>query len=559
MIDIKTEYRQNCCGCSACAQICPQKCIEMQEDDEGFAYPRVNLDRCVDCKLCEKVCPIIQKPNFCVHGSTNKPKAFGGWHKDDAVRFDSSSGGAFTLFAEYILSQNGIVYGCTLNEDFRAKHIGVKKISDLYRLRGSKYVQSNINGVYTEIREWLEQGRAVLFTGTPCQAAGLHSFLQHKYDNLYVVDFICHGVPSPKVFCSYIKFLEEKAGNKIISFKFRCKDHGWNPTGLQLGTRTETETGKFIRFSPGWHDAYMNGFLDDIYLRPSCYSCEFKCMSKYYSDITIADFWGVNKVDPKLFDGKGTSLVLLNSTQGEKIFFNVSDKFFYRECDFDRAIKRNQSLIKSAGWNSRREQFFRDYADMSFEKIRVKYMGAFTWALHKAIKISWGMVENVLCRMIGFILKIVNKSWNTGQYQAFMQIVKFSIVGLSNVMVSYLINIIMLLITSPLSIAFDYVIANITAFSLSVLWSFYWNNYFVFTLKTGEYRSIKKTLAKTYIAYGFTGIILNNILSTIWIYGFHCSKFIVPLCNLPINVPINFLINKFWTFREQQHFSTGEK
>lgn len=553
MIDINADNRQECCGCSACAQICPQKCISMQEDAEGFAYPQVDLAKCINCGLCEKVCPIIQKANLYSPDEHNLPRAIGGWHKDESVRLDSSSGGAFTLFAEYILANGGIVYGCTLNEAFRAEHIGVDNMNDLSRLRGSKYLQSDINGVYAEIKGWLKQGRLVLFTGTPCQAAGLHSFLQRKYDNLYVVDFICHGVPSPKVFRSYIKSLEKKLADTVISFKFRCKDCGWNPTGLQLGTLTETESGKLVRLSPGYKDAYMNGFLDDVYLRPSCYACEFKCLPKYYSDITIADFWGVKKVDPKLFDGRGTSLLLINSEHGEEIFDKVKDKFFHKECDLQSAIRRNKSLIKSVAWNPHRERFFQDYAAMPFEKVQKKYMSAFTWAAHKALKMGWGIFESFLHKTIKCLLKLFGQTWNEEQWQNFMQFVRFSMVGISNVIVSYLINILTLLVLTPAGLKFDYIAANTTAFVLSVLWSFYWNNRLVFTLKFGEHRSTWRTLAKTYVVYGFTGIILNNVLSTIWIYGLHMSKFVAPLCNLPISVPINFLLNKFWTYNGEKN------
>lgn len=224
-----------CCGCSACFQICPQKCITMEPDEEGFLYPHFHKENCTNCNLCTTICPILRKQDL-YKNSNRTPKAIGGWHKNEEIRHNSSSGGAFSLFAIHILNQGGIVYGAALDEKLQTKHIGIESIEELNKLRGSKYVQSNINGVYTEIRKNLQQGRPVLFTGTPCQAAGLNSFLSKDYDNLYIMDFICHGVPSPKVFQDYVKYLSDKYKNIVTDFKFRMKDKPWSPTGMQMGT-----------------------------------------------------------------------------------------------------------------------------------------------------------------------------------------------------------------------------------------------------------------------------------------------------------------------------------
>lgn len=259
MIQIWNE-KKNCCGCSACHQVCPRNCIIMVEDEEGFKYPEINEEKCVDCGLCESVCPIIQKPSMYVDNSENMPKAIGGWHIDNEIRYDSSSGGAFTLFAEYIIKHGGIVFGCALNDKLKAVHLGIENIDELYKLRGSKYVQSDISDAFVEIRQHLRNGRLVLFTGTPCQAAGLNSFLNKRYDNLFICDFICHGVPSPKVFNSYISSLEEKYQDRMVGFRFRNKDKGWNPSGLQLGTEVKFKSGTTKRYSPAYRDAFMNGF-----------------------------------------------------------------------------------------------------------------------------------------------------------------------------------------------------------------------------------------------------------------------------------------------------------
>lgn len=545
---IKITDKMGCCGCSACAQICPQKCISMREDMEGFQYPVVDIEKCIECDLCKKACPIIRKADLYIGNDTDRPRAVGGWHKDETIRSDSSSGGAFTLFAEYVISCGGIVYGCALNSDLKAEHISVEKTDDLKKLRGSKYIQSDISGVYREIKDWLGQGRQVLFTGTPCQAAGLNSFLQRKYDNLYVVDFICQGVPSPKVFKSYIKHLEENLDDKIVSFKFRCKDKGWFTTGLQTGTMLETSRGTSRRIFPAFKDSYMNGFLNNIYLRPSCSSCEFKCLPKYYSDITIADFWGVKKVEPELYDGKGTSLILLNTEHGMKLFDAVKKDFYYREYDFNAAVRNNKCLIKSAEANPRRNSFFGDFAEKPFERVARKYLSVSSWAIDRGFEILWDTLENLLRKVIEdiFNIKCSETKWKT-----ILQFFKFSVIGCTNVVVSYLINVTALFLLSPLQLPYDYIAANISAFSLGVLWSYYWNNRLVFALEPGRTRSSFRTLGKVYLSYAFTGIILNNALSTVWIHGLGIPKYIAPLCNIPVSAPINFLFNKLWAFSDK--------
>ncbi|MCH5248460.1 MAG: Coenzyme F420 hydrogenase/dehydrogenase, beta subunit C-terminal domain [Lachnospiraceae bacterium] len=562
MIQVLPDKKQDCCGCSACAQICPKDCIAMTEDNEGFAYPEIDTNKCIGCNLCEKTCPIIVKKNI---NEQNKeyaehfPKAVGGWHKNEAVRFESSSGGAFTLFAEHIIRQGGIVYGAALNEELHTEHIGVERIEDLIKLKGSKYVQSDIAGVYKEIKEQLINSRKVLFTGAPCQCAGLHSFLHSdesfnkdasRYDNLYTCDFICHGVPSPKVFRSYINYLEAKYHDKVVSFRFRNKDKGWNPTGFQMGTDIGFKNIGNKRFVPALRDAYMNGFLDDVYLRPSCYNCEFKSLPKYYADITIADFWGVKKVDPELYDGKGTSLVLLHNEHAKELFDRVKSNFFYKEVDFKAAIHKNKSLLKSSDENPHRDSFFLDYESLPFDKVRKKYMGALTWASHRIMKKAWKCIEKLIKIVFKPVLGLFHIKWGNSEWDSFFQFVKFAMVGVSNSAVSYTINITMLFFLRDAMLTYDYIIANITAFALSVLWSYHWNSRYVFHPDRNKKGWRMKILVKTYISYAVTGIVLNNLLATLWIRGLGISKYLSPLLNLPFSIPTNFFMHKLWAYRE---------
>ena len=551
---IQIDYKKDCCGCGACAGKCPRQCIQMEEDKEGFLYPSVQQGLCIGCGLCEKVCPVLQKDTF-YHGDTGeRPMAIGGWHKDSSIRKDSSSGGAFTLFAARIIKEGGIVYGAAMDGSLRVRHIGVDTLEGLGKLRGSKYVQSSIGDAYPQIEGHLKAGRKVLFSGTPCQAAGLHSFLQRGYGNLYTVDFICHGVPSPKVFSSYVQYLGEKHKDRIISYQFRPRDGKWHPSGLQLGTGTVagTKNGRIIRHTPGFRDYYMNGFLDDVYLRPSCYDCQFKCLPKYYSDITIADFWGVNKVDPELFDGGGTSLVLLNSQKGTSLFEKTKGDFHYKECSFGQAIKKNQSLIKPAPWNPRRESFFKDYNSRPFKAVMRKYMTPFSWGSHKAVKVLGGLFESKLKKAAKALLGTVHIQWSEARWEGCMQFIRFAMVGVTNVAVSYTINITTLALLKGAQLAYDYVAANITAFLLSVLWSYYWNSRLVFTVSQGEKRSKAHTLLKAYAAYAFSGLVLNNLLATFWIHVMGVPKYISPLLNLPISIPVNYLTNKLWAYKKEK-------
>lgn len=520
MILTDSFNKQSCVGCGACI-ICPKGCISMEYDEEGFLYPKVKANDCVSCGLCEKVCPVLNAPgkDDASDDDTNKPTVYGGYHKDETVRLDSSSGGIFTLLSEEIINNGGIVFGCGFDENMKAVHMGVEKLDDLYKLRGSKYVQSEIGDTYRQAKEALDSGRQVLFVGTPCQTSGLKGYLGKEYDNLYTCDFICHGVPSPKIFEKYIENLQEKSGAKVTGFRFRNKDTGWNQSGLQQGTLIEFENGEKIRKSPAFKDSYMNGFLSDLTLRPSCYNCAFKAAPHQTADIMIADFWGVDLVDESLNDKKGTSLVILNNEHGKELFDAVKKDFEGHEVEYYPALAKNPTIKRSASKNLFRKGFFKKARNNDFAKLEKGYMSAFFWAFNKIFNIFFSM-----------------------------QFLKFGLVGLTNTVISYTINVLTLLSLKSFNLKYDYVIANILAFGLSVLWSYNLNSRLVFKAEEGEKRSTGRTLLKTYASYGFSGIVLNNLLSTLWIQVIGISKFISPLLNLIITIPTNFLLNKFWAY-----------
>ncbi len=518
MIKIKENNKKDCCGCGACSQICPAKCIEMKQDKEGFLYPLVNEKLCVECGMCESVCPVLCKSS---NGKQEEravyeePKAYGGWHMDDAIRTDSSSGGTFTLLAEYILKKKGIVFGCALNEDMKAVHIGIDSEKELWKLRGSKYVQSEIGDVYREVKGEVEKGRFVLFVGSPCQVAGLNGFLGKKYGTLYTIDFICHGVPSPAIFEAYMKELENREKSKIISFRFRNKDYGWNQSGLQLGTETKFENGHRIRKYPAFRDSFMNGFLDDIYLRPSCYHCGFKELPKNYADFTIADFWGVNKVNEELNDGRGTSLVLVHNEHAQTMWEQIEGGF-WQEVGFDSAIKKNTALLQSVREHPRRRNFFDDFQEHGFSYVEKKYMSAFTWAIHKTIRMVWNKI---------------------GQF------IKFGLVGISNTLISLAVYYLLVYF------GVHYLIAYTLGFVISVCNAFYWNNKYVFRNK--QEKSLVKAFLKVFASYGVS-FFLSVILMTLLVEMAGISSLIAPVLKLIITIPLNFMLNKIWAFKDKR-------
>lgn len=350
---IKITRPENCCGCSACAQRCPKQCITMEEDPEGFLYPRIDLSKCIDCKLCEKVCPIIN-PN-----EDKQPlEVYATINPDEETRKQSSSGGVFSLFATRIIQENGVVFGARFDENGEVKHDYTETLEGLAAFRGSKYVQSRIGNTYQKAESFLKSGKKVLFSGTPCQIAGLKRFLRKDYDNLITVDFICHGVPSPKIWRHYLKVTcNQLAGGKdyeIKAINFRNKDRGWKNFSFLLNLNVTGKTNKTL-CEPAGNNAYMKGFLGNLYLRPSCHYCAAKS-GKSGSDITIADYWGVQKQNPSLNDDKGVSLAFYNTPKGN-LYKLPSDT----PLSYPKAIKYNRAAVKSHKAHRKRNLFFQKF------------------------------------------------------------------------------------------------------------------------------------------------------------------------------------------------------
>jgi len=359
---IKTIAKSDCCGCLACCNICPNGSMTMKADTEGFLYPEVDMTNCLNCNLCEKACPIFKpKPN------NDWTISYAAQNKDKQQRMNSSSGGIFRLLAEEVISQNGVVFGAKFADDFSVIHDYTDSLDGIAKFQGSKYVQSNIGRSYSIAKGFLEAGRITLFTGTPCQIAGLHSYLGKYYENLLTQDIICHGVPSPKVWKAYLDYHRKKAGAEITEIAFRNKKTGWHEFQLVFtfddGKKYEQ---KF------YNDPYMNGFLCNTFLRPSCSKCHFKTIHRY-SDLTLADFWGVEKIAPDMDDNQGTSLVMLHTSKGVSFFKAIEKRIAYKVVELDQALLYNAPAYKSSVPNSCRDVFFRDLDDTIFSLVLKTY------------------------------------------------------------------------------------------------------------------------------------------------------------------------------------------
>lgn len=351
--------------CSACGAICPEKCISFIPDKLGFLYPIVDEVRCINCGLCEKVCPNLKE---ILSEITATPETYIAVGKDDKIRRKSSSGGAFSLIAQNVILQGGVVFGAAFDELCHVvKHVAVETVDGLDLLRGAKYVQSQICDAYAEAKSYLEQKRVVLFAGTPCQISGLKAFLQKDYDNLLLLDIACHGVPSPAVWDSYISYLEKRYCGKSVNVSFRDKRNGWRSYIL----RVTFENGS--SYSNGYStDLYMRGFLHNYYLRPSCFECRHKGVQRE-SDITLADCWGVENFCSELDDNMGTSLIFVSSSKGQAVIKSILGEMKYKYIDVDHVLKYNPSIVRSSERNSKYDEFYDSFLRLPVDRLLRKY------------------------------------------------------------------------------------------------------------------------------------------------------------------------------------------
>lgn len=347
---INITSKEDCCGCTACANACPKSAIFMKADNEGFLYPTIDKDKCIDCGLCKKVCPVLNGKNI----NEFKQKAFLFQIKNEDIRNDSTSGGFFSSIGEYVINHNGVVFGAAFDSNFKVGHVYASKIEDLRKFRKSKYVQSNLNDSFKNVKNFLDDDKYVLFSGTPCQIAGLKKYLIKDYEKLITVDIMCHSVPSPLYFELYKKFILKKMNAKNIkSINFRDKGkYGYKYSMMTI----ETDNGKY---SEGIDtDPYLRAFFCDYSVRPSCYNCKFKTQ-KRVSDITIWDCFNISEIDKSFDDDKGTTRILIQSSKGQKII-NELKNVKLKEIEVSVAINKVKEMTNSVRYNAQRNNFFND-------------------------------------------------------------------------------------------------------------------------------------------------------------------------------------------------------
>lgn len=353
----KLATKEYCTGCTACASACPKNCISLVADENGFLFPVINAEYCVDCGLCEKACPMVTP----LKTAEQEPKAYAAYSKDEAVRIQSSSGGVFTEIAKAVLADGGVVFGAAYNEQFEVMHICVDSETDLAKLRGAKYAQSNLCGIFADVKAKLNAGQKVLFSGTPCQVAGLKASLRRDYENLLTVDFVCHSVPSPMAWREYVKYRAQmdNGGQLPKLINLRSKETGWsryrysNLFQYADGTNHSARSGESL---------YMKLFVGGYISRESCANCQFKGYSRV-SDLTIGDFWGIWNIAPEMDDNKGTSLVLVQSEKGAVLLERIRNRMMLKPVTLEEASRENPAIVKTMAVQEKRQDALRQLRD----------------------------------------------------------------------------------------------------------------------------------------------------------------------------------------------------
>ena len=386
--------KAKCCGCSACEAICPRNCIELKADTEGFFYPNVNITDCINCRKCEQICPInnpyeelpFEQVGYIVQ------------NKNEQILRESTSGGAFTSIAKYVIQNKGIVFGVALTDKLMAHHVWVDNVDALTIFRNSKYIQSYMGDTYNKVKSFLNQDRLVCFSGTPCQVEGLMHFLGKEYNNLITVDVVCRAVPSPMVFGKYLDFQRKRMGDEIKTVRFRDKFYGYKYSTLNIITDKNNKN-----YHQGVEtDSWLRAFFSGICNRPSCYECQFK---KRYrkSDFTIWDCFNVGRFSKELDNDKGATRLLIHTNKGNQIFQNIENTFQYIQIQPTKLIDGTAEMIKPVKYNNKRSDFMQDAAILESEALFNKYFP-------KTLKVKVEHSIRMMCYRLG-VYSILKKAY----------------------------------------------------------------------------------------------------------------------------------------------------
>lgn len=382
MIQIKNKAK--CTGCTACANICGNHAITMNYDKWGHSYPTVNIDLCTECGLCEKICPLLHNENIPSDKNLENLSIYAAYNKNSQERKQSTSGGIFPLLARYILSGGGIVYAAKFDENYHIEHAALEHENELNAFRGSKYAQSDLSDIFRKIRSNLKS-RKVLFVGTPCQVAGLKSFLYKDYPNLYTCDFICMGISSPVIWEAYLDSYWNRKEIKHIFFK--DKRLGWHNWRMLI------EDNKGEHLYKGLENPFFYSYLTHITYRPSCFTCPFRTI-KRISDFTIADCWGIDKVNPDFDDNKGCTTIILQSEKAKDVFQKISDMLYVTDYKVEDIKQYNPYSIKPISKHKDTEAFYDTYLKKGFKTASKKYLHKRTSSSTKTI------IKNIINKFI---------------------------------------------------------------------------------------------------------------------------------------------------------------
>nr|WP_291580254.1 Coenzyme F420 hydrogenase/dehydrogenase, beta subunit C-terminal domain [Clostridium sp. UBA6640] len=363
---MKSVYlkKEDCCGCSACYNICAKHAITMKSDEEGFLYPEIDQSRCIDCGICIAICPFKHEGNY-KHSII--PRFYATRHKSPDILRQSTSGGAFTAISDAILHMDGVVYGADYDQNFSVLHQRAETPEQRNQMRISKYVQSNMRDTYAKVKEDLKNGRVVLFTGTPCQVAGLRGFIGNSplSEKLYLCDVICHSIPSPKIWKDYKSLLEQESGGRITGVQFRSKKYAWRRENSNKGFLYTTDRSSEVHEDDRFYHLF---FKTGTITRLSCYQCRFTDIHRV-SDLTIADYWGIEKYSSEWFDPLGVSLILVNSSKGEALLEHFKQDLIVEERPKEEALNEQKRLNEPSSLPENRSQFWKDYKDFGFKYI----------------------------------------------------------------------------------------------------------------------------------------------------------------------------------------------